>query len=177
MNIILKIRLFFFFLIIQRWTNFIIEVPEAYTFMYNFPEHSDLLNECLQEVQKQIIDNNTDESVKFYKKDKVFARVHSLPDGLIVRFPNSSQANELIYFNGTVTKVSSPKMIETIQRYLCIKCGKETIVKLDLNIYDLFEKPNQCSNSSCSSDKFRLANNSQSKIYSLVLSFDYLALF
>ena len=90
------------------------------------------------------------------QKKKIVVRLHSLPpdDRLELKFPQCSDANRFIGFNGTVTKAISARMLESWQKYSCNKCGHEFKVEIDYGYVDLIEKPSKCPNSGCKSDKY-----------------------
>ncbi len=83
-------------------------------------------------------------------------RLHSLPDAeeIEIKIPKCKHTNKFISFSGTVTKCSSAKMIESIKKYTCSKCGTEIDSFIDYTHEDIMPKPTKCTKDGCMSNFF-----------------------
>ena len=89
-------------------------------------------------------------------KRKVVVRLHSLPDAAEIKImlPKCKHKNKFISFGGTVTKAFNAKMVDSIKRYNCTKCGMEIEVFIDYGHEDIILPPTKCNNAECNSTFF-----------------------
>ena len=85
-------------------------------------------------------------------------RLTSLPnfeDFQLKAVPRNSHVDKLLCFNGTVVKITEPKMLQHKKDYICLLC-KKTIRKVaEYDTYFTFEKPKRCPEKNCDGKVFK----------------------